>query len=67
MVQKDKFDDAVESLRREIAVIRARLSDMKIDVIRALREENIHLKNRIKTLEAQFESFDIIGNKNGSL
>ena len=63
MVQKDEFDDIVESLRREIAVIRTRLSDMKIDVIRALREENIRLKNRIKTLEAQFESFNRIRNK----
>ena len=63
MVQKDEFDDAVESLRREIAVIRTRLSDMKIVVILCLREENIRLKNRIETLEAQFESFDIIRNK----
>ena len=63
MVQKDEFDDAVESLRREIAVIRTRLSDMKIVLIRCLREENIRLKNRIETLEAQFESFDIIRNK----
>ena len=63
MVQKDEFDDAVESLRREIAVIRTRLSDMKIVVIRCLRKENIRLKNRIETLEAQFESFDIIRNK----
>ena len=30
--------------------------------MQALREENISLKNRIKTLEAQFESFDIIRN-----
>ena len=33
MVQKDEFDDAVESFRGEIAVIRTRLSDMKIVVI----------------------------------
>ena len=63
MVQKDEFDDAAESLRREIAVIRTRLSDMKIVVIQCLREENIRLKKRIETLEAQFESFDIIRNK----
>ena len=29
---------------------------MKNDVIQALREEIISLKNRIKTLETQFES-----------
>ena len=51
MVQKDEFDNAVESLREEIAVIETRLSNMKIDVIRALCEENIRLKNIIKTLE----------------
>ena len=63
MVQKDEFDNAVESLRAEIAVIETRISNMKIDVIRALRDENIRLKNIIKTLKAYFESFDIIRNK----
>lgn len=42
MVKRDKFDSAIESS----------LSDIKNDVIQALREENINLKNRIKTLEA---------------
>ena len=36
---------------------------MKNDVIPALREENISLKNRIWTLEDQFESSNIIWNK----
>ena len=63
MVKKDEFDSAIESLRGEIAAIRMSLSDMKNDVIQALLEENISLKNRIKTLEAQFENFDIIWNK----
>ena len=63
MVKKDEFDNAIESLRGEIAAIRTSLPDMKNDIIGALREENISLKNRIKTPEAQFESFDIIWNK----
>ena len=36
MIKKDEFDSIIESLRGEIA----------------LREEDISLKNRIKTLEA---------------
>ena len=63
MVEKDEFDNAIESLRREIAPIRTSLYDMKNGVIQALREENISLKNRIKRLKAQFESSDIIGIK----
>ena len=47
MIKKDEFDSIIESLRGEIA----------------LREEDISLKNRIKTLEAQFESSDKIRNK----
>ena len=63
MVKKDEFDNAIQSLRGEIAAIRTGPSDIKNNVIQALREENISLKNRIKTLEAQFESSDIIRNK----
>ena len=63
MVEKDEFDNAIESLRREIAAIRTSLYDMKNGVIQALREENISLKNRIKRFKAQFESSDIIRNK----
>ena len=43
--------------------IRENLSDIKNDIIQALGEENISLKNRIKTVEAQFESSNIIWNK----
>ena len=50
MVKKDEFDNSFESHRGQIAAIRTSLSDMKNDVIQALREENISLKNRIKTL-----------------
>ena len=63
MVNKDEFDNTFESHRGEIATIRTSLSDMKNDVIQALREENISLKNRIKTLESQFESSVLIRNK----
>ena len=45
MVKNDEFDSAIKYHRGEIAVIRVRLSDMKNDVIQALREENISLKN----------------------
>ena len=65
MVKKDEFDNAIESLRGEIAAIRTSLSDMKNDVMQALREENVSLKNTIETLEPQFESSDIIRNKFG--
>ena len=58
MVKEDEFDNAIESLRGEIAAIRTSLSDMKNDVIQALREENISLKNK-----AQYESSNIIRNK----
>ena len=51
MVKKDEFDNAIESLRGEIAAIRTSLSDMKNDVMEALREENVSLKNTIETLE----------------
>ena len=64
MVKKDEFDSATESLRGEIAAIRTSLSYMKNDVIQALREENISLKKRLKTLEARFERSDIVWNKN---
>ena len=47
MIKKYEFDSIIESLRGEIAS----------------REEYISLKNRIKTLEAQFESSDKIRNK----
>ena len=58
MVKEDEFDNAIESLRGKIAAIRTSLSDIKNDVIQALREENISLKN-----EAQYESSNIIRNK----
>ena len=45
MVKNDEFDSAIKYHRGEIAVIRVGLSDMKNDVIQALREENISLKN----------------------
>ena len=64
MVKKDEFDSATESLRGEIAAIRTSLSYMKNDVIQALREENISLKKRFKTLEARFERSDIVWNNN---
>ena len=51
MVKKDEFDNAIESLRGETEAIRTSISDMKNDVIQTLREENINLKNTIKTLE----------------
>ena len=51
MVKKDEFDNAIESLREETEAIRTSISDMKNDVIQTLREENINLKNTIKTLE----------------
>ena len=60
MIEKNEFDNAIESLRGEIAAIRKRLSNIKNNLIQALREENISLKNRIKTL--RFESSDIIQN-----
>ena len=63
MVKKDELDHVTESLRGEIAAIRTSLSYMKNEVIQALREENISLKNRIKTLEGQFESSNITRNK----
>ena len=44
-------------------VTRTSLSDKKNDVIQALREENMTLKKRIKTLEAEFESSHIIWKK----
>ena len=44
-IKNDEFDSAIKYHRGEIAVIRVRLSDMKNDVIQALREENISLKN----------------------
>ena len=47
MAKKDEFDNAIESLRVEIAAIRTSLSDMKNDIIQASGEENISLKNRI--------------------
>ena len=62
VVKKDEFDSAIELLRGETVTIRTSLSDMKNDLIQALREENISLKNRIKTIDAQFESSDIIRN-----
>ena len=43
MVKRDEFDNAIESLKEEIAAIRTSLSDMTSDVIQALREENISL------------------------
>ena len=63
MLKKDEFDNAIELLKEEIVAIRTSLSDMKNDAIQALREENISLKNRIKRLETQFQSSDIIRNK----
>ena len=63
MVKKDEFDSTIDSLRGGIAAIRTSLSDMKNDVIQVLREEHLKLKNRMKTLKAQFESSDIIRNK----
>ena len=60
MIEKNEFDNAIESLRGEIAAIRERLPNIKNDLIQALREENISLKNRIKTL--RFESSDTIQN-----
>ena len=63
MVKKDEFDNAIESLRVEIAAIRTSISDMENDLIQVLREENISLKNRIKRLVVQFERADIIPNK----
>ena len=50
MFKKSELDSAVESLREEIAAIRAILSNLNNDVIEALHEENISLKNRVKTL-----------------
>ena len=35
-------------------------SNIKNGVIQSLREENVSLKNRIKTLEAKLESSDLI-------
>ena len=46
MAKNDEHDSATESLRGEIAA-NTSFSDMKNDVIQALREENISLKNRI--------------------
>ena len=63
MIKKSELDSAIESLREEIAAIRTSLSDLKNDVIEALHEENISLKNRVKTLDAQSESSDITRNK----
>ena len=63
MFKKSELDSAIESLREEIAAIRTSLSDLKNDVIEALHEENISLKNRVKTLDAQSESSDITRNK----
>ena len=51
MVKKDEFDNAIKSLRGETATVRTSISDMKNDVIQTWREENINLKNGIKTLE----------------
>ena len=50
MFKKSEVDSAIESLREEIAAIRASLSNLNNDVIEALHEENISLKNRVKTL-----------------
>lgn len=50
MFKKSELDSAIESLREEIAAIRASLSNLNNDVIEALHEENISLKNRVKTL-----------------
>ena len=44
MVKKDQFNDAIESLRGKSASIRSSLSNMKNNVIQALREENMSLK-----------------------
>ena len=63
MIKKSELDSAIESLREEIAAIRTSLSDLKNDAIEALHEENISLKNRVKTLDAQSESSDITRNK----
>ena len=63
MFKKSELDSAIESLREEIAAIRTSLSDLKNDVIEPLHEENISLKNRVKTLDAQSESSDITRNK----
>ena len=63
MVEKDKFDSTIESLRGEIVAIKTSLFDMENDLIQTLREKNIGLKNSMKTLEALLESFDIILNK----
>ena len=40
---------AIELLTGEITGIRASLSDMKNDIMQALREGNIRLKSRIKS------------------
>ena len=50
MFKKSELDSAIESLREEIAAIRTSLSDLNNDIIEALHEENISLKNRVKTL-----------------
>ena len=50
MVKKDEFDNAIESLRGEIAAIRTSLPDMKNDIIGALHEENISFKTELKHL-----------------
>ena len=50
MFKKSELDSAIESLREEIAAIRASLSNLNNDVIEALHEENVSLKNRVKTL-----------------
>ena len=50
MFKKSELDSAIESLREEIVAIRTSLSDLNNDIIEALHEENISLKNRVKTL-----------------
>lgn len=58
MVKNNKFDSATESPRRKFWQSGTSLSDIKNNIIQALHEENISLKNGIETLKADLETSD---------